>query len=242
MSALVRIAPGAGHVARRPRSVVFLPRPDGALLEAFLTAPDGGELQAIASATVAAGFDVAPFVAVSWAAGVRVMAFGEIAVETDHPALPMLSGAGSRTWVEHSLASPDAATFTVAGAATASFDEATDLVAGVALAGGVQLRLEPADASRAGERRTGATAPAGLVFAGPERAVAGPGRRGPRARRAAGSDRSGWPARASTRATGSRCARRCGSVPAGWARAAGAARRPRRSGRGARRDPGRRGR
>ena len=32
------------------------------------------------------------------------MAFGDVAVETDQPSLPMLSGAGSRTWVEHTVA------------------------------------------------------------------------------------------------------------------------------------------
>ena len=57
----------------------------------------------MASTTVAAGFTVGPFVCLAWGPAVQVMAFGDVAVETDQPSLPMLTGAGSRTWVEHSL-------------------------------------------------------------------------------------------------------------------------------------------
>jgi FHA domain len=150
VNAALRLAPGSGHVARRGDALLYLPEQDERLLEAFVTSVDGGELQAVASATVAAGFDVAPFVGVAWSPAVRVMAFGDVAVETDQPSLPMLSGAASRTWVEHSFTVTSDARVEV-GAADATADAATDLTSGVALAGGFRLELavvaeEPATA------------------------------------------------------------------------------------------------
>jgi FHA domain len=140
LHAALRLAPGGGHVARRGDALLYLPERDERLLDAFMSSPEGGELQALASATVAAGFDVTPFVGVGWTPTVRVMAFGATAVETDQPSLPMLSGAGSRTWVEHSLSVESAARIE-SGADDATVDEATDLTAGVALAGGFRLEL-----------------------------------------------------------------------------------------------------
>ena len=142
----VRVAPGTGLLVRRPTSLLYAAVPDQDLVAAFAGAPAGGELQALASATVAAGFAVGAFVALAWPADVpraadgvvRVMAFGDVAVETDQPSLPMLSGAGSRTWVEHTLAITDGAVVEVRGADT---DAATDLVAGTVLAGGFRLEL-----------------------------------------------------------------------------------------------------
>ena len=55
------------------------------------------------------------------------MVFGDVAVETDQPSLPMLSGAGSRTWVEHTLPLTGAASLAVAGG---DADASTDLAAG----------------------------------------------------------------------------------------------------------------
>jgi hypothetical protein len=139
-SAVVRLVPGSGHVARRGDAVLYLPERDERLLAAFMESAEGGQLQAVASATVAAGFDVRPFVGVTWTPAVRVIAFGDVAVETDQPSLPMLSGAGSRTWVEHSLKVESAARID-AGASDATVDPATDLTSGVALAGGFRLEL-----------------------------------------------------------------------------------------------------
>lgn len=140
VNAALRVAPGSGHIARRGDSLLYLPERDERLLDAFVTSVEGGELQAVASATVAAGFDVTPFVGVSWSPSVRVMAFGEVAVETDQPSLPMLSGAGSRTWVEHSFTVTSDARVE-AGAPDTTADAATDLTSGVALAGGFRLEL-----------------------------------------------------------------------------------------------------
>jgi hypothetical protein len=140
VSAALRLAPGTGHVARRGDALLYLPEQDERLLAAFVTSAEGGELQAVASATVAAGFDVTPFVGVSWSPTVRVIAYGDVAVETDQPSLPMLSGAGSRTWVEHSFPVTTDARVEVGAPETAA-DAATDLTSGVALAGGFRLEL-----------------------------------------------------------------------------------------------------
>lgn len=151
---VLRLVPGSGLLSRRPHALLFAATSDTTLVDAFTGAADGAELQALASATVGAGFDVGPFVALSWDAGLRVMAFGDVAVETDQPSLPMLSGAGSRTWVEHTVVA-DRAVVEVGADANAS----TDLVAGTVLAGGFRLELAtgageqpapPADAATAG--------------------------------------------------------------------------------------------
>lgn len=148
------LAPGDGRLLRRAHAVLFLPAADADLVAAFTAADDGAELQALASATVGSGFAVAPFAAVSWRnGGARVMAFGDVAVETDQPTLPMLSGAGSRTWVEHSLVLTGVASVTV-GAADAVLDD-TALDAGIAIAGGFLLQLDPSDDHRVASADTG---------------------------------------------------------------------------------------
>jgi hypothetical protein len=142
LRATLHLVPGSGHVARRRDALLYLPERDERLLDAFMGSPAGGELQALASATVAVGFDVTPFIGVCWTPTVRVMAFGAAAVETDQPSLPMLSGAGSRTWVEHTLAVESGARIE-SGASDSTVDMATDLTSGVALAGGFRLELAP---------------------------------------------------------------------------------------------------
>ena len=146
-AATVRLAAGAGLVARRPTALLYVPDRDAALIEAFTASPPGAELQAVASTTVAAGFTVGPYVCLAWGSGVQVMAFGDIAVETDQPTLPMLSGAGSRTWVEHSLPLNGDAVIEVGGAG--DVDASTDLAGGVVLAGGFRLELAAAAPAQA---------------------------------------------------------------------------------------------
>ena len=140
MNATTRLAPGSGLLARRATALLYAPERDAELVEAFNASAPGNELQAMASTTVAAGFGVGPFVCLAWSSGVQVMAFGDVAVETDQPSLPMLSGAGSRTWVEHSFSPNGSAVIEVTGEA-GDVDAATDLASGVALAGGFRLEL-----------------------------------------------------------------------------------------------------
>ena len=56
--------PGTGFVARGPTAVLFTS--DAVLVDAFAGSAPGGEVQAVASTTVAAGFDVGRFVVVTW--------------------------------------------------------------------------------------------------------------------------------------------------------------------------------
>lgn len=137
----LQLVPGNGLLVRRGDALLYTPQPDHTLIEAFTTSTVGHELQALASATVAAGFDVAPFVCLRWDGDLRVMAFGDIAVETDQPTLPMLSGAGSRTWVEHTVSLAASAVIEVAGT---DADAGTRLVDGTVLAGGFRLELSTA--------------------------------------------------------------------------------------------------
>jgi hypothetical protein len=152
----LRLGPGSGVVSRRANALLFAASADKALVDAFATSAPGAEMQALASATVATGFDVGPFVCLTWDGGLRVMAFGDVAVETDQPSLPMLSGAGSRTWVEHTVALTGGRAVVEAGGDAT--DPATDLVDGTVFAGAFRLEL--------GGAAQGATPP----VAPPERA------------------------------------------------------------------------
>ena len=143
--ATLAIAPGDGLLVRRPAALLFVPQRDALLIEAFRSSEPGEEMHAVATTVVGAGFEVGPFACVSWTGNVRVMVFGDVAIETDQPSLPMLSGAGSRTWVEHTLPLTGAASLAVAGDGA---DASTDLEAGVGLAGGFRLGLVPEAPSR----------------------------------------------------------------------------------------------
>jgi hypothetical protein len=137
--ASLRVAPGGGRLTRRARALLFVPAGDDARLRAaFLAHPDGAELGSVGAAVVEAGFDVPAFVALAWGPHLRAMAFGEIDIETDQPTMPMLSGAGSRTWVEHTTAQPTAATVEVNAEGV---DASTDLEIGTVPAGGFRLEL-----------------------------------------------------------------------------------------------------
>ena len=96
------------------------------------------------------------------------MAFGDVAVETDQPTLPMLSGAGSRTWVEHTLRRRRPTPSIEVGAGDATSTRPPTSPTGVALAGGFRLELPAPAADARPPDRAGA--------AGRHRAVATPRR------------------------------------------------------------------
>ena len=138
-SSMVAVVPGEGLLVRRPNALFFSPveprdHAVAALLEAFEAAPDDASAgAAVTDAVVAAAFDAAPFAVISWTGGLEVVVLGAVEVLTDHPALPMLSGAGSGSWVERgSRAFDGAVTVTVGGPA----EEHSDLVLGRVRAGG----------------------------------------------------------------------------------------------------------
>lgn len=136
----LRIAAGdQAYLLRRPASLVFVETADAEALAIFVGEGSSEiSLDAIGDRLTAAGFNAPPFVAIEWGARARFMAFGDVQVQTDHPALPMLSAAGSGTWVERSVGS--VATVTVSMGATA--DPNTSLDAGIVQAGGFELALD----------------------------------------------------------------------------------------------------
>ena len=102
----VEAAPGRGWLAHRAGALLWSPdeaRPD-ALLAAFLGARDAESTRdAVTAAVIDADLDVAAFALVTWAPHLHVVVMGAVDVETDAPSLPLLSGATSRTWVEHGV-------------------------------------------------------------------------------------------------------------------------------------------
>ena len=144
---VVSVVSGAGILVRRPTAVFFSPvAPDdesvASLLLAFESAADDGSAAvAVTEAVVAAAFDAAPFAVVTWTGGLELVVLGGVEVRTDHPTLPMLSGAGSGSWVERRLATVDG---TVTVSVGGPVDDGTDLALGRVRAGGFAAIVTPA--------------------------------------------------------------------------------------------------
>lgn len=105
-SIALRLSPGAGLVTRRSRAVLFLPSTEAdceAIVRSFDAAVDGQELAALAETVVAGNLRVPAFAAVSFSEEITVRVFGDLAVASDAPSLPHLSGQGAATWVDHTL-------------------------------------------------------------------------------------------------------------------------------------------
>jgi len=140
MKVTLRVAPGNGIIARVESAVIYIPDDDHdtpALVTVFSHAADSPGL-ALGRFLVDNEFSAAPFVLVEWAPEVLLMAFGDIEITTDQPSLPMLSGAGSSTWVEHRLRG---LTEPAAIMVDAPERSTTDLRSGVVHAGGFLLEL-----------------------------------------------------------------------------------------------------
>ena len=110
----VRIAAGAGTLIRRSTAILFVDGTDAAIVDAFVGSADAGPadavIEAVTDALTAGEFRAPPFVLVAWDEQLHLVVFGAIEVRTDHPSLPMLSGAGSESWVERRLRSVGVAT------------------------------------------------------------------------------------------------------------------------------------
>ncbi len=131
---------GGGAAARRSEALLFVPAPTSALwqglLEQFIDANTAAAaIDAICQAVVDESFAIDPFVVVSWSTG-RVFVFGDVELTSSMPTMPMISGRGSMTWVEHT-APFDAL----------QLDEAYVVRAGVAVGGPSRLGggIVPAD-------------------------------------------------------------------------------------------------
>ena len=150
----VRIAPGTGTLIRRPTAVLFVDGDDAALIDAFVGAVDAGRsdgvIDAVTDAVTDGEFGARPFVLMTWDEQLHLVVFGAIEVRTDHPSLPMLSGAGSGTWVERRLR--PAGTTTIAAGAPA--DPSSDLQLGRIAADGFAATFEPSTAASDSSRST----------------------------------------------------------------------------------------
>lgn len=132
----IHIAAGDGILARRRSALLYIPESGvgvEALLDAFAGADDATAVEAVTDTATAAGFDIGPFVLVDWADELHVVVLGPVEVRTDHASLPMLSGAGSGSWVERRVRVGTGAITVETGDAAAP---ATDLQLGRVSAGG----------------------------------------------------------------------------------------------------------
>ncbi|MCP4963300.1 MAG: FHA domain-containing protein [Actinomycetia bacterium] len=138
----LEVAAGQGLLCRRGRSLLYTPEASERaepLIAAFKDPAQSDPGEAVAGAMVTAEFGLADFVVVDWRQRVHIMVFGDLALATDHPALPLLTGAGSSTWVEHSLRGAQGEVTIEVDAAEAATD--SDLRDGEVPAGGFRLGL-----------------------------------------------------------------------------------------------------
>ncbi len=139
---VIAAAPGNGLLSRRDSTLLFIPDPDERaddLLAAFAAAPSGAEWDRLAETVIDRAFDVCAFACISAVERIELRVFGDVEVRTDLRSVPMLTGAGSQTWVEHRV--PGAAVTAVIATNGESVDERTDLRSGTVLAGGFRMVL-----------------------------------------------------------------------------------------------------
>ena len=139
----VRVAPGAGVLARRASALLFVPDVEPASADRLLAAfeangeaadrDDDALVDAVSSAATTNAPDVVGFVLVTWGEQLRLVVFGPTEVRTDHGGLPMLSGTGSASWVERRIRLDSSTVNVVAGTVAAP---STDLRLGCVHAGG----------------------------------------------------------------------------------------------------------
>jgi|GEM_PF-1630066 len=143
--AQLMVAGGSGRLVRRPSVALF--DPDGGnadLAEMFAAAADdGAAVIAVKKHLIDGGFDASPLVVVQWAADhIDLLVFGEVEVHTSAIAAPMVTGAGSATWIEHHLGAIEMGSATEVELWSGDdVDEATDLQAGAVRVGAFRLAL-----------------------------------------------------------------------------------------------------
>ena len=160
----IQVAPGAGVLVRAPGALLFVTAVDDrapALITAFGDAGDDGAVDAVTAAATAAQFDVPAFVLLSWSeptggGHLHVVVLGAVEVRTDHPSLPMLSGAGSGSWVERRLRLDGSIVVVEVGP---SADAASDLQLGRIAAGGFTATFRDTAGPTAANTTTAATTP-----------------------------------------------------------------------------------
>lgn len=140
------LAAGSGRVVRRASVLFFDPTGENQDLTSQFdgAASDREAIDRVKAYLVDSEFQSAPLVVVSWAQNeCELLMFGEVEVHTSAPAAPMVSGAGSSTWVERRLGSIElGASQAVHVWSGADVDALTNLVRGVVAAGGFRMSLD----------------------------------------------------------------------------------------------------
>jgi hypothetical protein len=135
-------APGTGLLARKAVALLFIPTPgEGAetLLTSFIEAEDGDEFAELTEIVMAKDFRLPPFASAVATDRIHLRVFGDVELRTDQRSVPMLSGAGSTTWVDHIVyEKPQVAQITVC---SDQLDDLTDIGVGTVHAGGFDLRI-----------------------------------------------------------------------------------------------------
>ena len=157
----VRVRPGDGRLCRTPDGVVFAPEvADGwdEVVAAAMATVEGDLVTTVAGVLSRRELAAPAVVVIAWRPRLAVLVFGDVELRSDHPAVPLLSGRGSHTWVEHSL--PGGVEEFQLSVQPPEAGDDTDLQGGVVPAGGLCVEL---------------SAPAGAAVAPGERTAAWPG-------------------------------------------------------------------
>lgn len=99
----VAFATGSGRLVRRATAVLFDPTGQNPKLSSAFddAADDLAAIKQVLHAVIEAELVAAPFAIVRWADDLDLLVFGEINLHTSCPSAPMITGAGSQTWVQH---------------------------------------------------------------------------------------------------------------------------------------------
>ena len=139
----VGVESATGLLARRRDGLLFTAGTTFAgwlqLIEQFLIAADvEAAREAVSEGIVDASFETDPYAMITWTDAVHVHVLGDITLTTDLPSMPMLSGRGSATWVEHRAPRSTQQCRLWLGVTP---NPASDLAAGVVPADGFSLEL-----------------------------------------------------------------------------------------------------
>ena len=141
----VGVGSAAGLLARRRDGLLFAASTTFTgwpqLVDRFVAADDVETARdAVLDDVVSASFAIDPFAMVTWSDAVHVHVLGDLTLTTDLPTLPMLSGRGSATWVEHRAHRASSPCRLWLGEEPS---QPSDLGAGIVPADGFSLELAP---------------------------------------------------------------------------------------------------
>lgn len=173
---------GEGRLVRRPAVILFDPTGDNQDLATRFddASTDSEALDSVKKHLIESGFAAAPVVVVSWdQESLDLLIFGDVALHSSAIAAPMVSGAGSASWVERHVGELERGSEpTLELWSGDAADPTTNLGLGVVACAGFRLSLEFAssDASQAAGARPAAAAgtPPAAASAVPAQSVAPP--------------------------------------------------------------------